>query len=278
MAQDAAVVSQGPTIDSDKLDRLMSLAGELVIIRSQYARTEKLLQHDLSRQKDVVQSVDRARALLAVAIKEPARAQKALSELNVVLNHLDEMAQFDDASGHIQSMSHTTSALEKASSELQSGIVQIRIAASGGSSDTSSAMAIIPALLVVVGGEICAFPLSAVTEIVNVPKKDIYSIDGNTTMKLRDHALSLIELSKVIQCDVNNQADNNAVKRVVVITDGSDKLGILVDSLLGKDEVVFKSLTKHFTGVKGIVGASILADGNVALILDPSAIIKASKQ
>ncbi len=277
MTQDAETLVENPAIDPHKLDHLMSLSSELVIIRSQYARTEKLLRHDLSRQKEVAQGVGRAKSLLEIAFKEPSRAQKALADLDGVLNSLNTLSKFDEASGHIQSMAHTTSALEKASSDLQSGIVQVRIAASGGKTDASSAMAIIPALLVVVGGEICAFPISAVTEIINVPKKDIYSVDGNTTMKLRDHALSLVELSKVIQAEANTQDSDDTLKRVVVITDGDDKLGIIVDSLLGKDEIVLKALTKHYAGVKGIVGASILADGNVALILDPAAIIKASK-
>ncbi|MFH0753381.1 MAG: chemotaxis protein CheW [Candidatus Omnitrophota bacterium] len=276
MPQDTESLLQNTTIDPHKLDHLMGLSSELVIIRSQYARTEKLLRHDLSRQKELAQGIARAKALLEIVFKEPARAQKALADLDGVITGLNALSRFDEASGHILSMAHTTSALEKASSDIQSGIAEVRLAASGGKTDASSAMAIIPALLVVVGDEICAFPISAVTEIINVPKKDIYTVDGNMTMKLRDHALSLVELSKVIQAEAN-AAHDETLKRVVVITDGKDKLGIMVDSLLGKDEIVLKSLTKHYAGVKGIVGASILADGNVALILDPSAIIKCSK-
>ena len=277
MTQDGGTLTENPVIDPHKLDHLMSLSSELVIIRSQYARAEKLLRQDLSRQKEVAQGVDRAKALLEIAFKEPARAQKALADLDGVLDNLDERSRFDEAAGHIQSMAQTTNALEKASADLQSGIVQVRIAALGGKTDASSAMAIIPALLAVVGGEIYAFPIAAVTEIINVPKKDIYSVDGNITMKLREHALSLVELSRVIQAEANTQDSDETLRRVVVIMDGEDKLGIIVDSLLGKDEIVLKALTKHYAGVKGIVGASILADGNVALILDPAAIIKASK-
>lgn len=277
MVEGSVSLSEVPAIDPQRLDHLMNLSGELVIIRSQYARVEKLLQHDLFRQKELAQGVHQVKGLLALAVKEPTRLQKTLVELENVMGHLERSARFEETAGYVQSMAHTTSALEKASSELQSGIVEIRVAASGGKTDASSAMAIVPALLVVVGGEICAFPLSAVTEIINVPKKDIYSVDGNATMKLRDHALSLVELSKVIQVEDSVQVDDSMIRRVVVITDGEDKLGMIVDSLLGKDEVVLKSLTKHFSGVKGIVGASILADGNVALILDPASIIRESR-
>lgn len=272
MTQDTAV-----SLDIGKLDRLMSLSGELVIVRSQYVRLLGLLQQDLARQKGLSQGLERMRSLVDGAVKDPARSQKALAELGLTLNDLDQLARYDELIGHIQSMSDTTSALEKASSELQSGIAQVRIDASGDSADAVTAMKIISALLVIVGGEIYAFPLSSVTEIINVPKKDIYTIDGNTTVKLRDHALSLIELSNVIQAAANTTDENGPVKRVVVVTDGTDRLGVLVDGLLGKDEIVLKSLTRHFAGVKGIVGASILADSSIALILDPATIISESK-
>jgi two-component system chemotaxis sensor kinase CheA len=137
-------------------------------------------------------------------------------------------------------------------------------------------LAIIQALLVVIGGEVYALPLDAVTEIIKVPKKDIYSVDGNSTVKLRNHALSLIELEKVIKVKPNREL-NEDHKRLVIITDGENRLGVEVDSLVGKDEIVIKSFTKHFSRVKGVIGASILADGNVALILDPATIIKESR-
>jgi chemotaxis protein histidine kinase CheA len=278
MMQDMEPLTDDTKIDPHKLDRLMGLSGEIVIIRSQYARAEKLLQQDLSRQKELARVVGRAKALLDLVVKKPGSAQKAFMDLAGVLNNLGDLAHFDAAAGQIQSLAHTTNVLEKASAELQWGIAQVRISVFGGKVDALSTMAIVPALLVVVGGEICAFPLSAVVEIINVPKKDIYTVDGNATMKLRDHALSLIELSKVIQTETGSQDDHGTMRRVVVITNGPDKLGIVVDSLLGKDEIVLKPLTKHFAGVKGIVGASILADGSIALILDPAAIIEKSKQ
>ena len=137
-------------------------------------------------------------------------------------------------------------------------------------------LAIIQALLVVVGGEVYALPLDAVTEIIKVPRKDIYYIDGNSTVKLRNHALSLIELEKVIKVKPNKVTDEDH-KRLVIITDGENRLGVQVDSLVGKDEIVIKSFTRHFSRVKGVIGASILADGNVALILDPATIIKESR-
>jgi len=137
-------------------------------------------------------------------------------------------------------------------------------------------LAIIKALLVVIGDEIFAFPLESVIEIVKVPVKEIYSVDGNDTIKLREHALSLIELQKVLGIK-GGKADSHSHKKVVVVTDGNKNVGVIVDALVGEEEIVIKSLPEHFAHVKGITGASILGDGNISLILDPVSIIAKSR-
>ena len=137
-------------------------------------------------------------------------------------------------------------------------------------------LAIIQALLVVINGETYAFPLELVTEIIKVTQDEIYSVDGNDTVKLRGHALSLIDLSTVIGLPGARAAATGS-RKVVVVTDGTSQIGVVVDSLIGEDEIVIKSLTDHFSKVIGVSGASILGDGSVALILDPIAIINAAK-
>jgi two-component system chemotaxis sensor kinase CheA len=137
-------------------------------------------------------------------------------------------------------------------------------------------LAIIQALLVVIGEESYAFPLEAVTEIIKVSQSDIYSIDGTDTVKLRDRALSLVSLESVIGLKGKTR-DAKDIKKVVVISDGDQHLGIIVDSLIGEENIVIKSLPEHFSGVKGISGASILGDGQIALILDFLSIIKESR-
>ncbi|MCB9748129.1 MAG: chemotaxis protein CheA [Candidatus Omnitrophica bacterium] len=137
-------------------------------------------------------------------------------------------------------------------------------------------LAIIQALLVVVGAETYAIPLESVTEIIKTRDEDIYSIDGNDTVKLRDHALSLVELEKVIKIKGTDRSQQKELK-VVVISDGESQIGVAVDSLIGEEEIVIKSLSNHFTEVKGVTGASILGDGTIALILDPVAIIQESR-
>ncbi|RKY35125.1 MAG: chemotaxis protein CheA, partial [Candidatus Omnitrophota bacterium] len=137
-------------------------------------------------------------------------------------------------------------------------------------------LAIIQSLLVAVGEEIYAFPLDSVVEIINIFDQDIYSINGNPMVKLRGHALSLISLERAIKVKGSHKQGNDA-KKVVIITDGENKVGVIVDCLIGKDEIVIKSFSEHFSNVLGLTGASILADGSVALILDSAAIIKEVK-
>ncbi|MBF0298992.1 MAG: chemotaxis protein CheA [Oligoflexia bacterium] len=158
------------------------------------------------------------------------------------------------------------------------GIVEINTEVGSGTSfllKIPLTLAIIQALNVVVGAEVYSIPIESVVEIIKVHPFDIYSVDGNETVKLREHALSLIELYKVIHTkkpiDINKKID---VKSIVVITDGQKQVGLVIDDLIGKDEMVIKSLSEHFGHVKGITGASILGDGRIALILDPLNIIK----
>ena len=138
-------------------------------------------------------------------------------------------------------------------------------------------LAIIQALLITIGEETFAFPLESVIEIIKVSNEEIYSIDGTDTVKLRGHALSVVKLEKVIQVEGSGRPDQKD-KKVVVITDGEGQIGVVVDSLIGEDEIVIKSLTEHFAGVIGITGASILGDGRIALILDPISIIRESNR
>lgn len=279
MQETADLTSEAATIkiDPQTLDKLMSLSGELVIIRSQYARLEGLLHHDIERQKHLSLKLKHLQSLIELAVKDPARAGRTHLELQEEIKDLLSLSRYDQALGHIQAMAQTTSSLEKTSSDLQSGIMQTRKNASGDQNKNMLTLAIIQSLLVVVGGEIYAFPLESVTEIIKLSSKDIYTVDGNSTVKLRDHALSLVELSRVIQAKPNAAAANDDEQRIVIISDGKNTLGVLVDAMVGKDEVVLKSFTRHFARVKGIIGASILADGNVALILDPATIINESR-
>ncbi len=134
-------------------------------------------------------------------------------------------------------------------------------------------LAIIQALLVEVSGEIYAFPFDTVVEIIKVSENEIYSIDGNRTIKLRGHVLGIVDFEKIFGIKVSNDLEDNVI-RIVVVTNGVNQIGIQVDKLIGGEEIVIKSLTEHFSRVSGIMGASILGDGRIALIIDPFSVIK----
>jgi two-component system chemotaxis sensor kinase CheA len=134
-------------------------------------------------------------------------------------------------------------------------------------------LAIIQALLVIISDEVYAIPLESVIEIIKIDVKDIYHIDGGETIKLRGHALSILDLRDTIKLKKLDVGEDTH-RTVVVVSNGEEQLGIILDSLIGEQEIVIKSLSEHFTNVKGIVGASVLGDGTISLILDVQAIIK----
>ncbi|MBF0208840.1 MAG: chemotaxis protein CheA [Oligoflexia bacterium] len=112
-------------------------------------------------------------------------------------------------------------------------------------------LAIIQALEVEVAGEIFAIPLESVVEIIRATPKDIFYVEGNETVKLREHALTLAYLQKLIKINKKDiSTANNGVsqsKIIVTITSGDIQLGLIVDKLIGKDEIVIKALSEHYS-------------------------------
>ncbi len=135
-------------------------------------------------------------------------------------------------------------------------------------------LAIIQALLVVINKQVYALPLESVSEIIKIGPKDVYSVDGVPMIKLRGHALSLLSMSNILGTD-KTDVKVDADRKIVVITANGELAGIGVDRLIGEDEIVIKSFPDYFANVRGISGASILGDGNIALILDVMAIMRA---
>ena len=134
-------------------------------------------------------------------------------------------------------------------------------------------LAIIQALLVVIKNQVFAFPLENVSEVIKIGPQDIYSVDGAPMIKLRGHALSLLSMAGIL--GVSEEEGKNEGECKAVIVNGNGELAaIKADSLIGEDEIVVKACPDYFAGVKGISGASILGDGNIALIMDVSAILR----
>jgi len=132
-------------------------------------------------------------------------------------------------------------------------------------------LAIMQALLVQAQEEYFAIPLSSVLETVRINLDEIYTIDAKNVLKLRNEILPLARLSDMFE--VEKVLDNSEQVYVVVIGVAESKLGIIVDGLVGQEEVVIKSMGEYLQGIDGIAGATIRGDGGVTLIADVSAMM-----
>lgn len=136
-------------------------------------------------------------------------------------------------------------------------------------------LAIIQSLLVGSQEEFFAIPLASVLETVRVPIDDIYTIDGKNVLRLRDEVLSLVKLSDIF--GVKQVFDGGEQTYVVIIGVAEAKLGIIVDSLVGQEEIVIKSMGDYLQNIPGIAGATIRGDGRVTLIIDVAAMMEMAK-
>jgi two-component system, chemotaxis family, sensor kinase CheA len=129
-------------------------------------------------------------------------------------------------------------------------------------------LAIIQALLVRIGEEKYAIPLGSIREIDNVAPSDIQMVRNQEVIMLRNTVIPIVRLDKVL--GVRGAVADSAKKQltVVIVRKGEKLSGFVVDSLIGQQEIVIKSLGKLLVGVRWIAGATILGDGNVALIVD----------
>ena len=133
-------------------------------------------------------------------------------------------------------------------------------------------LAIIQALLVEVGEEIYAVPLSSVLETLLVNRTDIKTVGGLPMVQLRGNTLPLISLQEKFGLPAPEIVSNEVF--VVVVGFGDKALGLIVDELRGQQEVVIKSLGDFLNNLPGIAGATILGDGKVTLILDIGSLIQ----
>lgn len=132
-------------------------------------------------------------------------------------------------------------------------------------------LAIIPAIMVKVANEMYAIPLSDVTETIKIAESDVTTIEGHEVINLRGEILSLLRLNEFI--GIESSLEDGKKIPVVIVGYGNRKIGLLVDFLEGKQEIVIKSLEQNYTTVEGLAGASILGDGSICLILDISSMM-----
>lgn len=168
-------------------------------------------------------------------------------------------------------------------------VVRRNIAALNGSIEVSSergrgsrfiirlplTLAILDGQLVQVGKEIYIFPLVSIVESIQLDDLSINNVGGHSdVLQLRDEYVPIVHLDSVFSIENEKRPIDESIV-VVVETDG-EKIGVVVDELLGQQQVVIKSLEENYKRVDGISGATILGDGTVALIVDISSLSKMS--
>lgn len=162
----------------------------------------------------------------------------------------------------------------KSKIEALSGEVEVKSKLGAGSTWTIRlplTLAIIQALMVVVGGEKYAISLGTIQTIEDIAPEDIKLVQNKEVIHLRGSVIPLIRLSNVL--DVESTKSPQEHLMVVIVKKGDKLAGLVIDDMIGQQEIVIKSLGKYIKQCKFISGATILGDGEVALILDANALI-----
>ena len=134
-------------------------------------------------------------------------------------------------------------------------------------------LAIMPTLMIVVGDQTFALPLANVSEIFNLDLSRTHVVDGQQVVTVRDKALPLFHLRRWL----THQGGSDAIKteaNVVIVHVGTQRVGFVVDTLIGQEEVVIKPLGRMLHGTPGMAGATITGDGRIAVILDVPGLLK----
>ena len=132
-------------------------------------------------------------------------------------------------------------------------------------------LAIIQALMVEVGNEKYAIALGSIDTIEDIPASDIKFVQAKEVIQLRGNVIPLIRLSNILDIESVKEPEENLV--VVVVKKGDSLAGLVVDELIGQQEIVIKSLGKYINSSKIISGATILGNGEVALIVDTNVLL-----
>ncbi|MFA6937670.1 MAG: chemotaxis protein CheA [Treponema sp.] len=136
-------------------------------------------------------------------------------------------------------------------------------------------MAIIQGLLVRVGKEVYSIPIANVIESQRVKQEDISTIDNYEVLNVRNEVISVLRLSRLFNIRNVQTSDYSFI---VIVGSQEKKIGVMVDALIGEEDVVIKPLHDQFTSSPGIAGASILGDGSVSLIIDVSQLLELGVQ
>ncbi|MGL0786350.1 chemotaxis protein CheA [Xanthomonas translucens pv. undulosa] len=125
-------------------------------------------------------------------------------------------------------------------------------------------LAILPTLLVQAGDTVYALPLARVVEVLHAPRRALGWFDGRAVLDRQSHTLPLVDLRHWL----NIEAPELPLLTVVVLQAGESRMGLVVDQVRGREEVVIKPLPRALRGLPGYAGATLIGDGRLALILD----------
>jgi two-component system chemotaxis sensor kinase CheA len=131
-------------------------------------------------------------------------------------------------------------------------------------------LASIQALMFRVENQHYAVPLDSVIEISRIAENEVHRIDGHEVIRLREQVLSVVRLEQLMACAPATQKKRHFV---VTIGAGSHRFGLIVDSLVGEEELVIKAFEDRLVATELVSGASILGDGTVVLILNVPAVV-----
>jgi len=139
-------------------------------------------------------------------------------------------------------------------------------------------LATLDSLLITCSNALYAIPVVNVWETVRITPKDIHRVGGREVIRLRGSVLLLLRLSELFGLEVGEGESGSGLMNIVIVRAGDKQVGIAVETLVGKQEIVVKSLDDNLGKVVGIAGASILGDGQVALIIDVPSLIESVVQ
>ncbi|GIQ68623.1 chemotaxis protein CheA [Xylanibacillus composti] len=134
-------------------------------------------------------------------------------------------------------------------------------------------LSIISAMLIRVGDEKYAVPLSSIVETMAIAPDKVRRVHGNPMIDYREGVIPLVSLKEVFECP-DSAADKPEDLNLVIVRKGDKVISLEVDEFIGQQEIVLKSIGKYLTNLFGISGATILGDGQVSLIIDPNALFK----
>lgn len=199
---------------------------------------------------------------------------------------LSTAAQVTDISGRGVGMDIVKSKIDELN-----GLIEVRTEPGEGtvfSIRLPLTLAIMPSLLTRTFGEVYAIPLENVEEIVNVHCRDVNMVHGKSTIRVRSRVISLACLDDAFTWNgarrpsrgqhITKLREEGKDLTVVILQSGITRIGLVVDDLIGEDDIVIKSLAENFSNVRGLAGASILGNGRVSLILDVEAVLELISQ